>query len=168
MAQPDKRWQKLKERGPCNWCVHPPFLVIGTQQVRHLLEKREFASDNHISARQLVEWTRADLFRYIISIKSRITGKIIYWKITFTFGLESTFSLRIPCSLSGEFHSCGILSIPSLKPQGKSSILRTPYIFWLYVCGHLVSIRVHPPRLPHSFQSLNWVIKLHLLKISFQ
>lgn len=146
----------------------PPLLSQWDTTSSTFTRKREFASDNHISARQLVEWTRADLFRYIISIKSRIIGKIICWKITFTFGLESTFSLRIPCSLSGEFHSCGILSIPSFKPQGKSSILRTPYIFWLYVCGHLISIRVHPPRLPHSFRSLNWVIELHLLKISFQ
>ena len=40
--------------------VSAPFLVNGAQQVRHLLQKRESTSDNHVSARQRVEWPRAD------------------------------------------------------------------------------------------------------------
>ncbi|CAN4123537.1 unnamed protein product [Withania somnifera] len=97
--------------------VSAPFLVNGAQQVRHLLQKRESTSDNHVSARQRVEWPRADLFGYIIQVESR-----------------STFSLRIPRSLScefpsGEFQTCGALSIPSLEPRRKPPTLRTPYIF---------------------------------------
>lgn len=61
------------------------------QQVRHLLEKRESTSDNHASARQRVEWPRADLFGYIIQVKSGVTGTAVWWKTTFTFGSESTF-----------------------------------------------------------------------------
>ncbi|MQL67742.1 hypothetical protein Taro_000013, partial [Colocasia esculenta] len=44
------------------------------QQVRHLLQKRESTSDNHASARQRVEWLRADLFGYIIQVESGVTG----------------------------------------------------------------------------------------------
>ena len=61
------------------------------QQVRHLLEKRESTSDNHASARQRVEWPRADLFGYIIQVESGVTGTAVWWKTTFTFGSESTF-----------------------------------------------------------------------------
>lgn len=50
-----------------------PFLVNGAQQVRHLLQKRESTSDKHASARQRVEWPRADLFGYIIQVESRVT-----------------------------------------------------------------------------------------------
>ncbi|CAN4127068.1 unnamed protein product [Withania somnifera] len=98
--------------------VSAPFLVNGAQQVRHLLQKRESTSDNHVSARQRVEWPRADLFGYIIQVESR----------------RALFSLRIPRSLScefpsGEFQTCGALSIPSLEPRRKPPTLRTPYIF---------------------------------------
>ncbi|OIT38889.1 nadh-ubiquinone oxidoreductase chain 2 [Nicotiana attenuata] len=55
--------------------VSAPFLVNGAQQVRHLLQKRESTSDNHVSARQRVEWPRADLFGYIIQVESRVIGK---------------------------------------------------------------------------------------------
>ena len=61
------------------------------QQVRHPLEKRESTSDNHASARQRVEWPRADLFGYIIQVESGVTGTAVWWKTTFTFGSESTF-----------------------------------------------------------------------------
>ncbi|KAL0308131.1 UNVERIFIED_CONTAM: NADH-ubiquinone oxidoreductase chain 2 [Sesamum calycinum] len=54
-----------------------PFLVNGAQQVRHLLQKRESTSDNHASARQRVEWPRADLFGYIIQVESRVTGTAV-------------------------------------------------------------------------------------------
>ncbi|CAA0816962.1 Unknown protein [Striga hermonthica] len=54
-----------------------PFLVNGAQQVRHLLQKRESTSDNHASARQRVEWARADLFGYIIQVESRVTGTAV-------------------------------------------------------------------------------------------
>lgn len=54
-----------------------PFLVNGAQQVRHLLQKRESTSDNHASARQRVEWPRADLFGYIIKVESRVTGTAV-------------------------------------------------------------------------------------------
>ncbi|KAI5653994.1 hypothetical protein M9H77_31181 [Catharanthus roseus] len=54
-----------------------PFLVNGAQQVRHLLQKRESTSDNHASARQRVEWPRANLFGYIIQVESRVTGTAV-------------------------------------------------------------------------------------------
>lgn len=54
-----------------------PFLVNGAQQVRHLLQRRESTSDNHASARQRVEWPRADLFGYIIQVESRVTGTAV-------------------------------------------------------------------------------------------
>ncbi|EOY31163.1 Uncharacterized protein TCM_038148 [Theobroma cacao] len=47
------------------------------EQVRHLLEKRESTSDNHASARQRVEWPRADLFGYIIQVESGVTGTAV-------------------------------------------------------------------------------------------
>ncbi|KAL3537695.1 hypothetical protein ACH5RR_001061, partial [Cinchona calisaya] len=56
-----------------------PFLVNGAQQVRHLLQKRESTSDNHASARQCVEWPRADLFGYLIQVEmanSKLVGPI--------------------------------------------------------------------------------------------
>ncbi|KAK9081437.1 hypothetical protein Sjap_026629 [Stephania japonica] len=53
------------------------FLVNGEQQVRHLLQKRESTSDNHASARQRVEWPRADLFGYIIQVESGVTGTAV-------------------------------------------------------------------------------------------
>jgi len=95
------------------------------QQVRHLLKKRESTWDNHASARQRVEWPRADLFGYIIQVESGVTGTAVWWKTTFTFGSESTFfSSRILRSLScefpsGEFNTFWALSIPSLKPRIK-------------------------------------------------
>uniref|UniRef100_A0A494G8Q7 Uncharacterized protein n=1 Tax=Solanum lycopersicum TaxID=4081 RepID=A0A494G8Q7_SOLLC len=47
---------------------------------------------------------------------------------------RALFSLRIPRTLScefpsGEFQTCGALSIPSLEPRRKPPTLRTPYIF---------------------------------------
>ncbi|KAG9438408.1 hypothetical protein H6P81_021648 [Aristolochia fimbriata] len=73
---PGKRWQQKKGRGPCSCCARPLIAAIG-QQVRHLLQKRESTSDNHASARQRVEWPRADLFGYIIQVESGVTGTAV-------------------------------------------------------------------------------------------
>ena len=95
------------------------------QQVRHLLEKRESTSDNHASARQRVEWPRADLFGYIIQVESGVTGTAVWWKTTFTFGSESTFFVEnssfpfvwIP---QRWIKNLWALSIPSLEPRRKT------------------------------------------------
>ncbi|KAI3479124.1 hypothetical protein L1887_58886 [Cichorium endivia] len=73
---PGKRWQQQKGRGPCSCCARPPLSQWG-RQVRHLLQKRESTSDNHASARQRVEWPRADLIGYIIQVESRVTGTAV-------------------------------------------------------------------------------------------
>uniref|UniRef100_A0A3Q7FIP0 Uncharacterized protein n=1 Tax=Solanum lycopersicum TaxID=4081 RepID=A0A3Q7FIP0_SOLLC len=93
---PGKRWQQLKGRA----AVSAPFLVNGAQQVRHLLQKRESTSDNHISARQR---------RALFSLK-----------------IPRSLSCEFP---SSEFQTCGALSIPSLEPRRKPPTLRTLYIF---------------------------------------
>ncbi len=54
-----------------------PAPLLSGQQVRHLLEKIESTSDNHASARQRVEWPRADLFGYIIQVESGVTGTAV-------------------------------------------------------------------------------------------
>ncbi|KAG5600881.1 hypothetical protein H5410_032251, partial [Solanum commersonii] len=59
---PGKRWQQLKGKGPCSYCVRLLLSQWGT-------------ADNHVSARQRVKWPRADLFGYIIQVESKVTGK---------------------------------------------------------------------------------------------
>ena len=126
--------------------VSAPFLVNGAQQVRHLLQKRESTSDNHVSARQRVEWPRADLFGYIIQVESRVTGKAVWWKTTFTFGSESTFFVEnssfpfvwIPqrriSNLWGPIYS--ISRAPKKTPYPSDSIYLLTLSMW-------VSMRVH-------------------------
>lgn len=104
----------------------PPSQSMG-QQVRHLLQKRESTSDNHASARQRVEWPRADLLFWIYNPsreqsygKQPSDGKRLSRSVQ-----RALFSLRIPRSLScelpsGEFKTCGALSIPSLEPRRRT------------------------------------------------
>jgi hypothetical protein len=55
-----------------------PFLVNGAAgSASTRKEKRESTSDNHASARQRVEWPRADLFGYIIQVESGVTGTAV-------------------------------------------------------------------------------------------
>ena len=125
------------------------------QQVRHLLQKRESTSDNHASARQRVEWPRGDLIGYIIQVESRVTGTAVWWKTTFTFGSESTFFVENSSFPLDRPAANSKLVGPYLfhlsSPEENPPPLRIPYLFWLYICGHLISMRVHPPRLQHSF-----------------
>ncbi|CAN4123564.1 unnamed protein product [Withania somnifera] len=97
--------------------VSAPFLVNGARRFG-IYYKRENPLQITTSPLGGV-WNgrERDLFGYIIQVESR-----------------STFSLRIPRSLScefpgGEFQTCGALSIPSLEPRRKPPTLRTPYIF---------------------------------------
>lgn len=49
---PGKRWQEHKGRGPCSCSARPLSSRFGIYYKR----KRESTSDNHVCARQRVEW----------------------------------------------------------------------------------------------------------------
>ena len=108
------------------------------QQVRHLLEKRESTSDNHTSARQRVEWPRADLFGYIIQVESGVTGTAVWWKKTFTFGSESTFFVEnssfpfvwIPQWRISNLWVYSIFRAPKKTPSPSDSIFLLTLYMW--------------------------------------
>jgi len=104
------------------------------QQVRHLLKKRESTGDNHASARQRVEWPRADLFGYIIKrvelreqpsdgkLLSRSVQRALFFRREFFV----PFRVNSPAANSKLFWPYLFhLSSPEENPPP----LRTPYLF---------------------------------------